>query len=159
MKRARAIKRRRGSRWDRWFRSSSPCFAGSCAWPIHRPGMHLMWPRAPFTGCSKNSFFNPGLEKKYGDDWYLLPTYYLVIVVLGLGSFLLNVRRFSWARFLPFAVMAAVWAAIMHVNAIFALVFSSGWWHRMVRSGTRIALASRGGWGRDGRCGPRVAGW
>ncbi len=79
---------------------------------------------SPFYWLFQNSFFNPGLEKKYQDNWYLLPTYYLVIVALGLGSFLLNVRRFSWARFLPFAVMAAVWGAIMHVNATFALVLA-----------------------------------
>ena len=46
------------------------------------------------------------------------------MVAIGLGSFLLNVRRFSWARFLPFAAMAAIWAAVMHASAAFAIVFA-----------------------------------
>ena len=33
-------------------------------------------------------------------------------------------RRFSWARFLPFAVMAALWGVMMHENAVFALVLA-----------------------------------
>ena len=66
----------------------------------------------------------PSFSKQLGDDWYLLPAYYLGVVAVGLGSFLLNVRRFSWARFLPFAVMAGLWGVVMHANAAFALVFA-----------------------------------
>jgi tetratricopeptide (TPR) repeat protein len=81
---------------------------------------------SPFYRLFQNSFFNPALQKQpgLGEDWYLLPAYYLAIVALGLGSFLLNVRRFSWARFLPFAVTAAIWGSMMHENGVFALVLA-----------------------------------
>ena len=73
---------------------------------------------------STNSGSSPALREKLGDDWYPLAAYFLGCRGLGLGSFLLNVRRFSWARFLPFAVMAVLWAAVMHASAAFALVFA-----------------------------------
>jgi tetratricopeptide (TPR) repeat protein len=110
---------------------------------------------SPFYRLFQNSFFNPGLEKSV-TDWYLLPAYYLVIVALGLASFLLNVRRFSWARFLPFVVMAAVWGVMMQMNAVFALVCA--WvvipngqeWYQdrfgvLGRLGTRWTVWSTGG--------------
>jgi tetratricopeptide (TPR) repeat protein len=80
---------------------------------------------SPFYGLFQDSFFNPNnpsFGRSHGDDWYLLPTYYLVIVALALGSFLLNVRRFSWARFVPFAVTAALWGAMTKLSPVFALV-------------------------------------
>ena len=87
---------------------------------------------APFRASRKQSgwpvnelsFFSPELREQLGDDWYLLPAYFLGVVAVGLSSFLLNVRRFSWTRFLPFAVMAALWGVVMHANAAFALVFA-----------------------------------
>jgi tetratricopeptide (TPR) repeat protein len=113
---------------------------------------------SPFYHVFQNSFFNPALQKQpgLGDDWYLLPAYYLVVVALGLGSFLLNVRRFSWTRFLPFAVIAAVWGAMMHENAIFALVLAwvaspngQEWYQDRFglqgRMGSRWAVWSTGG--------------
>ncbi len=81
---------------------------------------------SPFYRLFQSSFFSPSLQKQptLGENWYLLPAYYLAVVALGLGSFVLNVRRFSWTRFVPFAVMAAIWGATMYENAAFALVLA-----------------------------------
>ena len=35
---------------------------------------------------------------------------------LGLGSFLVNANRFSWSRFLPFALVSVIWGTFMHAN-------------------------------------------
>ncbi|MFO0892493.1 MAG: hypothetical protein U0790_25540 [Isosphaeraceae bacterium] len=55
------------------------------------------------------SFFGKQIQRQYPQAWYWLTINYLIIVALGLASFLLNSRRFSWSRFLPFALTAAVW--------------------------------------------------
>ena len=108
-----------GPRTDRWARCVPLGICGGCAgsrvWPIRQPGTRSSLRQrrsATFSGSRNiapvtNSFFSPALREQ---TWRrlvsaagLLPG----IVALGLGSFLLNVRRFSWARFLPFAVMAA----------------------------------------------------
>src|SRR5262249_51965492 len=57
--------------------------------------------------------------------WTLLVAFYLIIIAVGLGSFLLNAARFSWRRFLPFAVMAILWGAMIRFSAEFALVFAA----------------------------------
>ena len=44
---------------------------------------------------------------------------------LGLGSFVLNARRFSWGRFLPFAAVSVLWGVFMQNNPLFAVVFAA----------------------------------
>ena len=71
------------------------------------------------------------------------------MVTLGLGSFLLNARRFAWSRFLPFAVMAAMWGVFMGYRQEYAVVFAAilalngqEWYHD--RFGTQGRLGT--GW-------------
>ncbi len=97
------------------------------------------------------SFFGAGMSKKLGPNSYLLQVFYLAIVGLGLGSFLINAARFSWSRFLPFAVLAILWAIMIRYSADFAIVFAA------VMAPERPGMVS--GEVRDrgsarGRCGP-----
>ena len=47
----------------------------------------------------------------------------MIVVGLGLASFLLNRRRFSLGRFLTYAVMALLWGVYIRFGAEFAIVF------------------------------------
>jgi tetratricopeptide (TPR) repeat protein len=89
------------------------------------PYMQLFEPAGKVTTVDLLSFFGPWLRQHGGPDWYWLPTYYLTIVALGLGSFLLNADRFSWSRFLPFVVASVIWGIFMHTNPMFAVVFAA----------------------------------
>src|SRR5262249_51879446 len=42
------------------------------------------------------SFFGKAVRDQFPSDWVLLAAYYLIVVSLGLGSFVLNLTRFSW---------------------------------------------------------------
>ena len=53
-----------------------------------------------------------------------LPLYYLIVVALGLGSFLLNRRRFSTGRFLVYAFAALLWGVLIKFGPEFALIFA-----------------------------------
>jgi tetratricopeptide (TPR) repeat protein len=104
------------------------CLANPSTWHAFvvaaTPFNHLFQARGNIAPANELGFFSATLREQLGEDWYPLALYFLGVLALGLGSFLLNVRRFSWARFLPFAAMAALWAAVMHANAAFALVFA-----------------------------------
>ncbi len=73
--------------------------------------------------CCRSS--GRGFATTRAPDWYLLPAFYIAVVVLGLASFFLNFRRFSWARFLPFAVISVIWGIFMYANPMFAVVFAA----------------------------------
>ncbi len=63
--------------------------------------------------------------ERQGVDWYILPAYYLTVVAIGLLSFVFNLRRFAWSRFLPFLALAAIWAILISTSPFFALVFAA----------------------------------
>ena len=71
------------------------------------------------------SFFGPGIRTQVGPDYWYLPAFYLVVIAVGIASFLLNARHFAWSRFLPFAVTAVIWGIFMRTNAQFGLVFAT----------------------------------
>jgi len=89
------------------------------------PYAHSFRPTSTITTPDQLSFFSSEFRQKYSENWYLLPAYYFVVVALGLGSFMLNVRRFTWSRFLMFAVMSVLWGVLMHLAAAFAVVFAA----------------------------------
>jgi tetratricopeptide (TPR) repeat protein len=93
------------------------------------------------------AFFSSGLREKIGEDWYLLPVFYLVLVALGIGSFWLNASRFSWSRFLPFAAVSVLWGIMMRYGADFAIVFATV----MALNGQEWYHARFGAEGRLGR--------
>ncbi len=86
-----------------------------------RPFTQLFQPDATAQG-----FFSPGLKNEVKSEWwYLLPVFYLILVGLGIGSFFINAPRFSWSRFLPFAVVSILYAILMRLSAEFAIVFAA----------------------------------
>jgi tetratricopeptide (TPR) repeat protein len=89
------------------------------------PFTHWFQPAGTITTVDQLSFFSPEIRPQLGTDWYKLPAYYLVVVAVGLASFVLNLRRFAWSRFLTFAAMAGLWALLMHLNGAFAVVFAA----------------------------------
>jgi tetratricopeptide (TPR) repeat protein len=113
------------------------------------PYLQYFRPAGTITTVDQLSIFGTELRKQLGPEWKWLALYFGCLVGLGIGSFLLNLRRFSWARFLPFAVVSVVWALLMHSNATFALVLAAvvapngqEWYHD--RFGTAGRLG--GGW-------------
>ncbi len=78
-----------------------------------RPFVQIFHPTEGFQLLSLRSFFGSGM---LGDDGYLLPVFFLILVVLGIGSFWLNLARFSWSRFLPFAAISILWGIMMRVQ-------------------------------------------
>ena len=93
------------------------------------------------------SFFNSTLQDKIGQEWVLLPVFYLVVVALGIGSFLINAPRFSWSRFLPYAAVSILWGILMRYGAEFAIVFAA----IMALNGQEWYQARFGAEGRLGR--------
>ena len=89
------------------------------------PYLQLFEPARKITVVELLSFFGPWIRQNAGQEWYLLPAYYVLVVLAGLASFFLNSRRFSWTRFLPFAVMSVIWGIFMNSNPMFAVVFAA----------------------------------
>jgi len=88
------------------------------------PYFDLLNPSAAVTTTDRLSFFGKGIQLQAGPDYWYFPAFYLVVLAVGIGSFLLNARRFTWVRFLPFAVMAVIWGIFMRTNLQFGLVFA-----------------------------------
>jgi tetratricopeptide (TPR) repeat protein len=89
------------------------------------PYLGLFGPAASITTADRLSFFGPGIRNQYGPDYWYFPAYYLAVVAAVVGSFLLNARRFSWRRFLPFAAMAVIWGIFMRTNVYSGMVFAA----------------------------------
>ena len=111
---------------------------------------------------TKSGTFRPGEISYFGKqiqmhgDWYWFTGFYVVMVAIGLSSFLLNARRFAWSRFLPFAVIAVLWAILMGYRQEYAIVFAAvtaingqEWYHDRFGTQGRLgflpALWSTGG--------------
>jgi tetratricopeptide (TPR) repeat protein len=121
------------------------------------PYVHYFEPAGPITTVDQLSFFSETLQRQLRTDWWKVPTFYALVVALGVGSFWLNRRRFSWSRFLPYVVVSVIWCLFMHLNAPFAIVFAAvlgpngqEWYHD--RYGTQGRLG-RGwtAWSTGGR--------
>lgn len=71
------------------------------------------------------SFFGSRIRRpdQAGAGWVYLAAYYVIVVGLGLASFLLNRMRFSLGRFLIFALTASLWALYIRFGSEFAIVF------------------------------------
>jgi tetratricopeptide (TPR) repeat protein len=89
------------------------------------PYLYLFQPATKVATFDLLSFFGPWVYNNAGPDWYLLPAFFITVVLIGLGSFFLNIQRFSWSRFLPFAVISFIWGTFMFANAMFAVVFAT----------------------------------
>ncbi len=89
------------------------------------PYFKLFEPATAVTTMDLVSFFGPGIRTQVGPDYWYLPAFYLVLIAVGIASFLVNARRFAWSRFLPFAVTAVIWGIFIRTNAQFGLVFAT----------------------------------
>lgn len=82
------------------------------------PFAQLIWPLENYKSVS---FFNDMLLPEVR-GW--LRGYYLVMVALGVVSFMVNSARFSWRRFLVFAAVSLLWACLIRFSVEFALVLA-----------------------------------
>jgi tetratricopeptide (TPR) repeat protein len=89
------------------------------------PYFELFAPATTITTTDRLSFFGKGIQIQAGQDYWYLPAFYLVVIAIGIASFLLNSRRFTWSRFLPFVAMAVIWGTFMRANLQFGLVFAT----------------------------------
>jgi tetratricopeptide (TPR) repeat protein len=114
------------------------------------PYIQLTRPSGSVTTLDQLSFFSAEFRKPLSaSDWSWVMVYFLTLIGVGVASFLLNIRRFSWTRFLPFVAISLAWALLMRSNAAFAFVLvavvapnGQEWYHD--RFGTRGRLG--GGW-------------
>ena len=102
----------------------------------------------PGDGVHPGGVLQLGTAAKMGADWYLLPVFYLILVAVGIGSFWLNAPRFSWSRFLPFAVVSVLWGLHDAIQSPSSRSSSPRSWRSTARSGTRRGSAPRDGSGR-----------
>jgi tetratricopeptide (TPR) repeat protein len=91
---------------------------------VLNPFFQLFGPASDFITFDQLSYFGKGIRQQAPADWYWWTVSYLLMVALGLASFLLNARRFSWSRFLPFALLAAWWGVFVRFGPEFAVVFA-----------------------------------
>jgi tetratricopeptide (TPR) repeat protein len=116
------------------------------------PFIQWIWPGDNYQLGESLSFFGRRIQQQLRDEgigyvWTRLSAFYLVMVALGLASFVLNAAHFSWRRFLPFAVVSLLWGCLMKYSVEFALVFAvvtalngQEWYH--ARFGSRGRLGS-----------------
>lgn len=109
------------------------------------PYLQLFEPATKITILGSISFFGPWIRQNTGPEWYLIPTFFVMVMLVGLASFFFNSQRFSWARFLPFAVVSVMWGTFMNSNLMFAVVFAAvvgpngqEWYHDQVGTEGRL---------------------
>ena len=118
--------------------------------------LSLFGPRTEVFRFSEISYFGKQIQKQFPNDWYWFTGFYVLMVSIGLSSFLLNARRFAWSRFLPFAAIAVLWAILMGYRQEYAIVFAAvtaingqEWYHDRFGTQGRLgflpALWSTGG--------------
>ena len=89
------------------------------------PLFSLFRPSGGVLTLDQLSYFGSTIRQpdQAGAQWVYLAAYYMIVVGLGLASFLLNRRRFSLGRFLTYAVMALLWGVYIRFGTEFAIVF------------------------------------
>lgn len=104
------------------------CLANPSTFRVYRaafePFLALFRPATDVVTIDQLSYFGPGLRKSSGEGVRALQAYYLILVALGLGSFVLNRRRFVVGRFLVFALMAFLWGVLIRFGPEFAAVLA-----------------------------------
>ena len=108
------------------------------------------------TTIDELSYFGPTIRGQMSGRWLWFALYYVVVVAATAGTFALNASRFSWARFLPFALASFAWGVYIRYGAEFAVVAAAvaslngqEWYHRRYgvqgRVGSGWAAWSTGG--------------
>ena len=88
------------------------------------PFLALSRPASDVVTIDQLSYFGESLAKSAGDRVQLFRAYYVILVALGVGSFVLNARRFALGRFLVFLLVSVLWGVLIRFQAEFALVFA-----------------------------------
>jgi tetratricopeptide (TPR) repeat protein len=109
--------------------SALACLANPATFHVYRAGLDpllsVFRPATDVVTIDQLSYFGPGIKLEAPDGYPALRAYYVLLVALGLGSFLLNRRRFSLGRFLVFALVAALWAVLIRFATEFAVVWAA----------------------------------
>jgi len=109
--------------------SFAVCFANPSTYRVFptsmEPLLSSFGPKTEAFRYNELSYFGKMIQKQFPSDWYWFTGFYVLMVALGLSTFLLNARRFAWSRFLPFAVVAAFWAILMGYRQEYAIVFAA----------------------------------
>jgi tetratricopeptide (TPR) repeat protein len=129
---------REGAASSLTFGGGLPVLVGSALVCLANPSLHraylaalepisrLFQPAGEIVTVDTLSFFGKSVPQGglgVGDP--RLQAYYVAMVTLGIGSFVLNRRHFSLGRFLVFAVATAAWGAMLRFSGEFALVFAA----------------------------------
>lgn len=89
------------------------------------PFASIFAPKGDVRTIDQVSFFGREIQERTNNEWVYMTGYYLITTAIGLGTFILNLRRFSLSRFLMYAAAAALWAFMIRYGAEFALVFAA----------------------------------
>jgi hypothetical protein len=104
------------------------CLANPSTVQVYRAGVDpllaVFRPATDVTKIDELSFFGRGIASQAGSGARALQAYYLIVVGLAAGSFVLNRRNFSLGRFLVFALAAALWGVMIRFGPEFALVWA-----------------------------------
>ena len=86
----------------------------------------LGWVVGPITADQRSVFSAPlnAADEDEVRQLKVLQAYFLILVGIGLGSFVLNLRRFNLSRFLIFAVGAVLWAVMFRWQAEFGIILA-----------------------------------
>jgi Tfp pilus assembly protein PilF len=108
---------------------AAACLANPSTYKIYgaaiAPVLRLFEKGGPPPTSDQLSYFGETIRTQYPNGWYMLTLFFLLTVAAGMATFLLNAARFSWSRFLPFAVAAAAWGVYMRLSAEFAVVLAA----------------------------------
>jgi tetratricopeptide (TPR) repeat protein len=109
-------------------RSRGLLILGACALVcLANPSFYRIFP-AGFAMLAHPLRLSPLLPVKLpglGSLAWMITIIYLICVVVGFGSFVLNRQRFSLGRFLIFTVAALVWGAYLPERDLFAVIFAA----------------------------------
>lgn len=112
------------------------------------PVLQFFGPKTDLIRPGEFSYFGKQIQQLYRVDWYWFTVFYLLMVTLGLATFLVNARRFTWSRFLPFAAISAIWGVFMGFRQEYAVVFAAvaalngqEWYHDRFGTEGRLGTA------------------
>lgn len=89
------------------------------------PFLQLAQPASEAISSEQLSYFGQGIRSGGSMLWQSLILFYLLTVLAGVGSFVLNRHRFSLGRFLTFALLAVLWGIYIRFGTLFAVVFAT----------------------------------
>lgn len=109
--------------------SALACLANPSTVGVYRAGLEpflaLFRSASDVVTIDQLSYFGKSLAKSAGDRVLLFRAYYVILVAIGIGSFVLNARRFPLGRLFVFLLVSILWGVLIRFQAEFALVFAA----------------------------------